>query len=76
MIIGNVAKLMNRLAKGQAIVIEIEDVRDSARAYMDSGFDYVRKDYIDNVIREVNSDEYPEFSLRERPDGRFTLDRR
>jgi|TARA_R110002020_G_scaffold471097_1_gene697537 hypothetical protein len=75
MIIGKVAQWMGRLDKGQAVVIEREDVLDSASAYRDGGFDYIRPEYIKNVVDEVNGDEYPEFSLWERPDGRWTLER-
>ena len=75
MIIGKVAQWMARLDKGQAVIISREDIIDSAGAYRDSGFDYVRTEYIKKVVDEVNGEEYPEFSLWERPDGRWTLER-
>lgn len=76
MVIGKVAEWMAKLGKGQAVILDIEDMADSAKSYMDSGFDHVRREYIEAVAAEVESDEYPEFSLWERPDGRWTLERR
>lgn len=75
MVIGIVADWMKRLGKGKAVVLTLDDISDSARAYMDSGFDHVRQEYLERVVSEVNSDEYPGFRLWERPDGRWTLDR-
>ena len=75
MVIGKVAEWMNKLGKGQAVVIGFEDLADSAKSYLDSGFDHVDQGYIKNVAREVNSDEYPDFEIWERPDGRWTLQR-
>jgi len=74
MVIGKVAEWMHKLDKGKAVVLTSEDIADSAKVYMDSGFDYVRPEYIKAVVNEVNSDEYPNFILWERPDGRWTLE--
>ena len=76
MIIGKVADWMRRLDKGQAIILSLDDMADSAKAYRSTGFDYVRREHIEAVAAEVESEEYPEFSLWERPDGRWTLERR
>jgi hypothetical protein len=75
MIIGKVAQWMAELDKGQAVIISRDDIIDSAEAYRDSGFDHVRPEYIKNVVDEVNSEECQGFSLWERPDGRWTLER-
>ena len=75
MIIGKVAQWMGGLHKGQAVIISRDDVLDSAGAYRDSGFDHIRPEYIQNVVDEVNGDQYPDVALWERPDGRLTLER-
>lgn len=75
MVIGKVGEWIAKLPKGKAVILTAEDMHDSAKAYMDSGFDHVRPEYIKSVADEVNSDEYPGFSLWERPDGRWTLER-
>ena len=75
MVIGKVGEWLDKLPKGKAVIITTNDVRDSAKAYCDSGFDHVRPEYIKCVIDEVNSDEYPDFEIWERPDGRWTLER-
>lgn len=76
MVIGKVGEWLGKLPKGKAVVLTVDDLHDSASAYMDSGFDHVRPEYVKRVVDEVNSDEYPGFELWERPDGRWTLDRR
>lgn len=76
MVLGKVAEWMSRLDKGQSVVITYDDLYDSARYYMDSAFDHVRQEYIDQVVLQVESNEYPEFGLFERPDGRWTLERK
>jgi hypothetical protein len=77
MVVGKVAEWMGRLKKGEAVVISRADMEDSAKAYMTSMlFDRMRDEYVSAVAAEVESDQYPEFALWERPDGRWTLDRR
>ena len=75
MITGKVAEWINRLDDGEAVILTIDDLAESAKAYTDSGFDHVRSEYIQNIINEVNSSEYLEFTLWERMDGRWTLER-
>ena len=77
MVVGKVAEWISKLEKGNAVVLNIEDMHDSAKAYTTSGiFDHVRPEYVAKVADEVNSEEYPDFELWERPDGRWTLERR
>jgi hypothetical protein len=75
MVVGKVKEWMGKLDKGEAVILTRADLIDSARHYMESAYDSVRTKYILNVIDEVNSDEYPDFDIRERLDGRFTLER-
>ena len=75
MVIGKVGEWLAKLPKGKAVIISVSDMQDSAKAYMDSGFDHVRPEYVRGVVEEVNSEEYPGFNLWERPDGRWTLER-
>lgn len=74
MIIGKVAEWMSKLEKGEAVIIGRDDIYSSAEAYKDSGFDHVRPEYAQKVVDEANSQEYPGYSLWERPDGRWTLE--
>ena len=76
MVVGTVGKWLARLPKGKAVVLDNDDLQDSAKSYLDSGFDYVRREDILKVVDEVNSQEYPGFEIWERPDGRWTLERR
>lgn len=76
MVVGKVQEWMMRLKVGQAVVITRGDMEDSAKSYLTSGlFDRMRDEYVQAVAAEVNSDEYPGFSLRELWDGRWTLER-
>lgn len=75
MVIGKVGEWLTRLPKGKAVILDNDDLRDSAKAYLDSGFDSVRRSDILAVVAEINSDEYPGFEMWERPDGRWTLQR-
>lgn len=75
MIVGKVSEYIALLNKGQAIVIPPSDIQDSARCYLDSGFDHVRPEYIRAVLAEINSEEYSEFTIAERPDGNYVLRR-
>lgn len=75
MVVGKVGEWLAKLPKGKAVILDIEDVRDSAKAYLDSMFDSVRGEDILKVVAEVNSEEYPGFEMWERPDGRWTLER-
>ena len=77
MINGKVAYWMKVLKKGEAIDLSIDDLADSAKAYMDSGFDHVRQEYIEGVINEVNSKEYPDFRISKLIDtnGKYKLQR-
>ncbi len=74
MVIGKVAEWMSKLDKGNAVILTINDLHDSAEAYTTSEiFDHIRPEYINAVVNEVNSEEYPGFELWERPDRRWTL---
>ena len=64
------------LNTGEAIVVRVEDVRDSATYYLDSGFDVVRRGDVLKIVNEVNSSEYPDFKMVDRNDGSWTLYRR
>ena len=75
MVVGIVGEWLARLPKGKAVVLDNNDLRDSARAYLDSRFDSVRREDIMKIVSEVNSDKYPGFEIWERPDGRWTLER-
>jgi len=75
MVVGKVGEWLARLPKGKAVILDNDDIRDSAKAYLDSAFDAVRREDILKVVSEVNSDEYPGFEMWERPDGRWTLER-
>jgi len=76
MIIGEVAKWLDRLPPGKAVLLTREAMHDSAKAYVSYMlFDHVRPEDLQKVADEVNSEEYPGFSLWERPDGRWTLER-
>lgn len=76
MVVGKVGGWLARLPKGKTVVLDNDDVADSAKALLDSGFDHVRRDDILKIVAEVNSEEYPGFEMWERPDGRWTLERR
>jgi hypothetical protein len=71
-----VAEWMHRLDHGFAVILDFDDVADSAKAYKDSGYDHIRPEYIKAVVAEVNSDEYPDFTMWERLDNRWTLEKK
>ena len=75
MVVGKVGEWLAILPKGEAVVLDNDELRDSAKALLDSGFGYVRRDDVLRVVAEVNSEEYPGFEMWERPDGRWTLER-
>jgi hypothetical protein len=75
MVVGKVGEWIAILPKGMAVILDNDDIRDSAKAYLDSSFDSVRREDILKVVTEVNSNEYPGFEMWERPDGRWTLER-
>jgi len=75
MVVGKVGKWLSMLPKGKAVILDADDLSDSAKALLDSGFDSVRRDDILRIVSKVNSDEYPGFEMWERPDGRWTLER-
>ena len=75
MVVGEIGEWLARLPKGTSVVLPFSDLQDSAKAYMESGFDCVRKEYVCAVVNEVNSEEYPGFSLHERVDGKWILSR-
>ena len=76
MVMGEIAKWINTLKKGESVILTTDDVYDSARYNLDSGLDYPRREDALKVVAEVNSKEYPSYEMWERPDGRWTLDRR
>lgn len=64
MVTGKVRKYMSMLGRGQNVVIRYQDMCDSAQAYLESRlFDHVRDEYIDDICDQINSDQYPEFSI-------------
>ncbi len=74
MILGKVLERMCGLRKGQAIVVTVEDVRDSASYNLDSGFDIVRKEDMSHIVDEVNGKQYPNYTMSEQPlDGTWIL---
>ena len=76
MIIGKLATWMQILSKGQAVVVDYEVIKDSAKYYLESSFDIVRDSDIQTIVDEVNSREYPEYSITKRiEDGLWTLHR-
>lgn len=75
MVVGKVGEWLAILPKGEAVVLDNDELRDSAKALLDSGFGSVRRDDVLRVVAEVNSEEYPGFEMWERPDGRWTLER-
>lgn len=75
MIIGTLAKWIECLDSGKAVVLSRDVLVEAAGVYRDSGLDHVRPEYIQNIVDEVNSEEYEGFSLWERPDGRWTLEK-
>ena len=54
---------MYRLKQGEAIVIHLDYLLDSARYYTDSAFNEPRMEDVKSIINEINSDEYPEYSI-------------
>ena len=76
MILGKVGWWINTLEMGKAVILTLDDIYDSARYNLDSGLDYPRREDALKVVAEVNSEEYPSYEMFERPDGRWTLDRR
>ena len=75
MVVGKVGRWIANLPKGKAVILTIDDLKDSAKAYLNSGFDCVRPEDIKMVVDEINSDQYPGYEIWERPDGRWTLER-
>lgn len=75
MVTGIVGKWLAKLPKGKAVILSADDLRNSAKACLGSGFDCVRPEDIKKIIDEINSDEYPEFNIWECPDGRWVLAR-
>jgi len=75
MVMGEVARWMQRLKAGEAVVLTIEELTDSAKYFLESGFDYVRKEDIKEVENQINSKEYPNFSITNRLDGKWTLNK-
>ena len=65
MVVGKVMFYMNRLIEGQAINLDQDVLVDSAKHFLDSGFDVVREEDIQEVMDQINSDEYPEFTISE-----------
>ena len=53
MIVGKVAYWMSALGKGQCVNVNIDDMTNSAKSYLLSGFDTVRQDDIDLVVSEI-----------------------
>lgn len=76
MILGKVRYWLSTLKEGQAVVITLDDLYDSASYYLESGLDYARREDILVLAKEINSKEYPEFEIFEKMDGNWTLDRR
>lgn len=76
MILGKVARWINKLEIGKAVILTDDDIYDSARYNLESGLDMVRRDDLLKIVAEVNSEEYPGYEMFQRPDGRWTLDRR
>lgn len=76
MVLGIVGEWIAKLPVGRVVTLSTNDLKDSAKYLLDSGFDSVRREDILKVVAEVNSDEYPEFLLWERFDGRWVLERR
>ena len=76
MVVGAVGEWLAKLSKGKAVILDNDDLQNSARSYLDSGFDSVRREDVLKVVAEVNSEEYPGFEMWDRPDGRWTLERR
>ena len=68
MVVGTVGEWLAKLPKGKAVILDNDDLQNSARSYLDSGFDSVRREDILKVVAEVNSEEYPGFKMWERPD--------
>ncbi len=75
MVMGEVARWMQRLKAGEAVVLTIEELTDSAKYFLESGFDCVRKEDIKEVENQINSKEYPNFSITNRLDGKWTLNK-
>lgn len=75
MIVGRVGEWISILKPGEAVIIEMADMRHSAQSRLDSAFDYVRPEDVDAVVAEINSEEYPEHSITERMDGTWNLRR-
>ena len=63
MLLGSVEKRMRSLQEGQSVVIDYDAMVDTAKYYLESAFDTVRKEDIQVIVDEVNSKEYPNFSL-------------
>jgi hypothetical protein len=76
MILGKVAEWVDKLEMGEAVILTTDDIYDSARYNLDSELDWPRREDALKVVAEINSDEYPNYKMLERPDGRWTLDRR
>lgn len=62
MITGKVHEYMSMLDQG--VVLTYQDMCDSAQAYLESNlFDHIRDEYIDDICNQINSDQYPEFTI-------------
>lgn len=75
MVLGGLAVWMRRLRVGDAVVLDQEVVNNSASFLTESAFDYIRPEYIKAVIDEINSKEYPQFSIYQKDFDQYVLRR-
>ena len=76
MILGKVAEWITKLKMGEAVILTIDDLTNPAQYNLESALDMVRDSDRQVIVDEVNSEEYPNYGMWQRPDGRWTLDRR
>jgi len=75
MVFGGLAVWMQRLRVGDAVVLDQEVVNNSASFLTESAFDYIRPEYVKAVIDEINSKEYPQFSIYQKDFDQYVLRR-
>jgi len=75
MVFGGLVVWMQRLRVGDAVVLDQEVVNNSASFLTESAFDYIRPEYVKAVIDEINSKEYPQFSIYQKDFDQYVLRR-